>query len=247
MYRIHAGYHKCLTQYFMKVLRKMYNLGPFHDKYRHFESIEGVFYNNLDRYSVLSTNNFAIEPARIEGDFRISRFIRDPRDLIVSGYFYHKRGAEPWFRMKNPTSKYWEPLNGNVPEDMPDSLSFAEYLEGLDKEEGLIAEMKFRKHHLDSMRQWKADERIKLFKYEEIIGNEKKVFGEIFAHYGCSSLTQNMARFWAGKYRYKPKTTPKGHIRNPQPGQWKAHFTPKVEAYFNDNYGDLLELYQYPS
>lgn len=246
MYRIHAGYHKCLTQYYMKVLRKIYNWGRINDNYRHFESIEGVFYNNLERFRVLSTNNFRIEPDRIEGDFRISRFIRDPRDLIVSGYFYHKRGAEPWFRMKNPTAKYWEPLNGNVPEEMPENLSFAEYLTGLDKEEGLIAEMKFRKHHLESMRHWQEDERIKLFKYEEIIGNEVQVFKEIFEHYECSPLTQKMAQFWAKRYRYNGNKTMASHIRNPKPGQWEAHFTPKVKKYFRDNYEDLLDIYQYP-
>lgn len=245
MYRIHAGYHKCLTQYYMKVMRKLYNLGPGKDKYRHFESIEGVFYNNLHRYKVLSTNNFAIEANRIEGDFRISRFIRDPRDLIVSGYFYHKRGAEPWFRMKNPTAKYWEPLNANVPADMPDELSFSEYLQGLDKESGLLAEIEFRKHHLESMRNWSEDERIKLFKYEEILGREEEVFEEILTHYESSHFTKKLGKFWANRYKFKSKGKTQKHIRNPSPGQWQNHFTPKVEAFFMDNYGDLLEKYQY--
>jgi len=229
----------------MRVMGKLYNWGPGKDRYRHFESIEGVFYNNLDKYTVLSTNNFAIEPVRIKGDFRISRFVRDPRDLIVSGYFYHLRGAEPWFRMKNPTAKYWEPLNGNVPEAMPADLSFSEYLQGLSKEEGLLAEIEFRKYHLESMRNWPLDSRIKLFAYEDILGNEEKVFGEILAHYECSSLMQQAAKFFARKYRYRPNTSSKRHIRNPAPGQWKEHFTPKVKACFERNYGDILELYNY--
>ena len=245
MYRIHASYHKCLTQYYMRIMRKVFNWLPGKEAYRHFESIEGVFYNNLHRYKVLSTNNFRIEPERIDGDFRISRFIRDPRDLIVSGYFYHKRGAEPWFRMKNPTPKYWEPLNGNVPKDQPDHLSYAEYLGSLDKESGLLAEIEWRKHHFASMRNWLNDERVKLFRYEDILGNEVKVFEEIMEHYEMNGLTMKRVKHLADKYRFKSGGRKDKHIRNPKPKQWKEHFTPKVEAVFNEHYGDILELYGY--
>jgi pyruvate/2-oxoglutarate dehydrogenase complex dihydrolipoamide dehydrogenase (E3) component len=37
-------------------------------------------------------------------DIKVIRFIRDPRDLIISGYFYHKRGGEDWCDYKNPTT-----------------------------------------------------------------------------------------------------------------------------------------------
>jgi len=231
----------------MKVMRKLYNWGPGKDSYRHFESIEGVFYNNLDRYKVLSINYFGFDSNRIYGDFLISRFIRDPRDVLVFVYFFLKRGAEPWFRMKNPTAKYWEPLNGNVPVSMPANLSFSEFLQSLDIESGLLAEIEFRKHHLESMRNWEYDERIKLFKYEEILGREEQVFEEILDHYECSNFTKAMGKFWANKYKFKSKSKNQKHIRNPSPGQWKNHFTPKVEAFFMDTYGDLLEKYQYVS
>ena len=63
------------------------------EKYHHFAAIEGVFYNTYHRYELSSTNGFAVEVERLTSDFRISRFVRDPRDLVVSGYHYHKRGA----------------------------------------------------------------------------------------------------------------------------------------------------------
>ncbi|MEM6800544.1 MAG: sulfotransferase domain-containing protein [Bacteroidota bacterium] len=246
MYRIHASYHKCLTQYYMKVMRKIFNWLPGRERYRHFESIEGVFYNNLGRYKVLSTNNFRIELERLGGDFRLSRFIRDPRDLIVSGYFYHRRGAEPWFRMQNPTEKYWEPLNGHVPDQLTKEQSYTDYLQTLSKEEGLRAEIAFRKYHLESMRNWSNDERIKLFKYEEILGNEVEVFSEIMEHYGFSSNLVSLAKFWANKYRYKSPKAAHRHIRNPKPAQWREHFSPQLQKEFNEQYGDILETYGYP-
>ena len=214
------------------------------ERYRHFESIEGVFYNLCKNYTVTSTSGFAIDTARLDEDFRITRFVRDPRDLIVSGYHYHLRGAEPWFRMANPTNKYWEPINGNVPAGLSASQSYADYLSGLNQEDGLMAEIEFRKFHLDSFRHWPKDERIKLFKYEDILGNEKAVFSAIADHYELSRsekarVLKNAEKFSLGKVKNR------GHIRNPKPKQWKDHFTPKVSAYFNEHYADLLEMYNY--
>jgi len=147
--------------------------------------------------------------------------------------------------MKNPTPKYWEPLNGNVPKAQPDHLSYAEYLTSLDKEAGLLAEIEWRKHHFASMRNWLNDERVKLFRYEDILGNEVKVFEEIMDHYEMNGLTLKRVKHLADKYRFKSGGRKDKHIRNPQPKQWKEHFTPKVEAVFNEQYGDILELYGY--
>ncbi len=233
--------------YFIKVMSGLYNpLRVFPEKYRHFESIEGVFYNNLKNYKLLSTNGFAIDLSKLpeNEDFRITRFVRDPRDLIVSGYFYHKRGAEPWFRFKGPTLKYWSPINGNVPENFPSQTSFSEYLQNLSLEDGLIAEIEFRKFQLDSMRNWPNDERIKLFKYEEILGNEGQVFEQLLKFLEVPKIEQ-MAGIWlAKKHALKPNSKSK-HVRNASPGQWKDYFTPKVNNHFIDNYGDVLEILDY--
>ena len=93
MIRIHASYHKCLTMYFLRTANAALNTLSFSRKkqYEHFESIQGLFYNTMKQYYLCSINNFAPNIEKINGDFRLSRFVRDPRDLIVSGYFYHKK------------------------------------------------------------------------------------------------------------------------------------------------------------
>lgn len=245
MLRIHASFHKCLTMYYLNVMKGVYNRFRIKKRYRHFESLEGMFYNMQKNYRVISTNNFAIDLNRLEDDFRITRFIRDPRDLIVSGYFYHKRGAEPWFRQKNPTLKYWSPINANVPLNMPSGISYAEYLQQLPKEDGLLAEIEWRQFHLESLRQWFEDDRIKIFRYENIISNSEAVFDAIFQFYELSIFERKFGVFLAGRYSLKNKASKSKHIRNPQPGQWREHFTPKVETYFNNQYGDILELLSY--
>ena len=235
--------------YFINVMTNVFNknyLVRQKDEYHHFESIEGVFYNRVHRYKLCSTNSFAIETDRLSEDFRITRFIRDPRDLIISGYFYHKRGAEPWFRMKNPTNKYWNPINGNVPKGMLDKpeYSYADYLSSLNLEEGLLAEIEFRKFHLESMRMWKVDNRIKLFKYEDILSNEEEVFGQIADHLELSSGEKSKVLKQARKFSLKNQSKNK-HVRNPKANQWKEHFTDKVSGEFNRTYGDILDLYGY--
>lgn len=74
----------------------LYNrLRPWSERFRHYASLQEDFYRNLHRHRVISANGFAVDLDRLDGDYRIVRFIRDPRDLVVSGYFYHRRGAEP--------------------------------------------------------------------------------------------------------------------------------------------------------
>ena len=246
MLRIHSSFHKCLTMYFIRIMDMLYNKGRLRkDRYRHFESLEGMFYNLNKNYRINSTNNFAIDLNRLEDDFRITRFIRDPRDMIVSGYFYHKRGAEPWFRMKNPNAKYWAPINGNVPDGIKKGESYADLLQRLPIEEGLIAEIEFRKFHFESMLQWPEDERIKLFKYEEILGNEIETFRQIFDFYELSFFEKKMGLTLADLLSVKKLGGRSKHVRNASTGQWKEHFTPKVEDYFNSHYSKILDKYQY--
>ena len=232
--------------YFKNVMQSALNhyRTSLQKRYVHHESIEGVFYNRATRTYLNSINSFAIDIDRLDGDFKATRFIRDPRDLVVSGYFYHKRAAEPWFRMKNPTAKYWSPINGNVPVDMPADLSFAEYLNTLDQEAGLATEIEFRKHHLQSFRDWPDDERIKIFKYEEIIGNEVDTFKEICTHLQLSKTETFRVIRKAKKLAYK-KSSKNKHIRNPNSGQWREHFSEQQNKRFVDDYGDILERHGY--
>ena len=233
--------------YFIKVMSKLYNPSRLlRPRYKHFESIEGVFYNNLNKYRLLSVNGFAINIDHLPNDtpFRITRFVRDPRDLVISGYFYHKRGAEPWFRFKDPSLKYWSPINGCVPEQLPSKTSFSEYLQKVPLEEGLMAEIDFRRYHFESLRNWRNHEHIKVFKYEDIIHNEAAIFNEIFRFYEVSEIERQIGNFWAKKYALG-KVKGSKHIRNAEPSQWKKYFTPKVTRYFNEHYSDVIELLGY--
>ena len=243
---IHCSYHKCLTVYYGRVMRVLYDqILRFSQGYRHFNSRIENFYRESDNYRIASVNNHAIDLEKID-HFLISRFIRDPRDLVVSGYFYHKRGAEHWSNIVGPVEEDWKVVNGCIPEQMGKDHSFSTYLNRLNQEDGLIAEIDFRKNHFNSMWQWPTeDPRIKVFRYEDIIGNEQDVFADIFSFYGLSWPERKLGVMLARRFSAKRQIGSLEHIRNPKPRQWKETFTPKVNNYFEQRYGGLLERYGY--
>ena len=243
---IHCSYHKCLTVYYGRVMAWLYNrILRFGPGYRHFDSRIDDFYRDSPSYRIASINNRAIDLGRMS-DFRISRFVRDPRDLVVSGYFYHKRGAEKWCNFIGPTNDDWQALNGCVPEQMRKDQSYSAFLQSLGQEDGLIAEIDFRRNHFDSMLQWPADHpNIKLLRYEDILGNEQDVFADILSFYGLSWPERKLGVMLAKRFSAQGRGSMKKHIRNPKAGQWQEHFTPKVSNYFEQRYGELLERYGY--
>jgi hypothetical protein len=219
---------------------------PWSDGYRHFNSHLEEFYGGFHRYRVASVNNRALDLTRL-GRFRLSRFIRDPRDLIVSGYFYHRRGAEAWTTIENPTTDEWYFANGVVPEGLRAAgVSFAAYLQSLPEEEGLLAELEFRALHLESMAHWpETHPNIVTFRYEEVVGREAAAFRELFAFYELNPLERGLGAWFARRHSLRRRSGDP-HIRNPASGQWRRHFTPRVRRAFEANYAGLVEQLGYP-
>ena len=243
---IHCSYHKCLTKYYDKIMSVLYNrVSPFGEKYKHFKSNIDSFYSECNDYRISSINNHNLDFHRL-GDFRISRFIRDPRDLVVSGYFYHLRGAEKWCHIVSPDERDWIKVNGFIPVKMKTNDSFFSYLQNLNQEDGLIAEIDFRKHHFESMLNWPVDDhRIKTFRYEDLIGNEQDVFSKILSFYEVSWTERKIGAYLANKFSASKNHGQPQHVRDPRPKQWETCFTPKVEEYFNERYLTLLERLEY--
>ncbi len=245
--RVHASYHKCLTVYFQKVLSHLTRsrFGP-RGGYHHFDSRLELFYREVENYSVASVNNHAIDLERFD-DVRVTRFVRDPRDLVVSGYFYHKRAAESWCRIASPKDEDWLVVNGTIPEGLSGGQSFAEYLNELSIEEGMLAELEFRRRHFESMGAWPvSDPRVETYRYEDIINHEEAVFDRILRFFEFPFLTRRVATFHARRFRAKRRAVGSDHIRDPRSGQWREVFTPAVSRRFDEEYGDLIERLGYP-
>lgn len=245
---IHCSYHKCLTVYFRRVMHSVFNRClPWSLGYRHYNSHLDDFHDGFRKQRIASVNNRALDLGGL-GRFRISRFIRDPRDLVVSGYFYHKRGAEAWTHLESPTPADWYFANGFVPEGLAASerTSFARYLQSIPEEDGLLAELEFRRYHFESMADWPDQHPdIVTYRYEEIVGDEARVFRELFAFYGLSTLERTLGNFFAKRYSFR-KIAADPHVRNPASGQWRRHFTPRVRQAFDARYAGLIKQLGYP-
>jgi hypothetical protein len=233
--------------YFQKVVGRMCRspLGPG-GPYRHFNGRIDEFYRECESHVIASVNNHALDLDRFD-DVRVTRFIRDPRDLIVSGYFYHKRSAEKWCDIVDPGEQGWLDRPGQTAAASA-GRSFARYLNDESLEDGLLAELGFRRRHFDSMRRWNAsDPRVELFRYEEILGNEVEVFDRIFRFYELPFYSRGIGRHYARKFCASKRASRSTHIRDARAGQWRKIFTSKVVNRFNDEFGDLLEALGYPA
>ena len=244
--RVHAGYHKCLSEYSKKVYRRTCKSWLLPEaSFRHYYHRADVFYSDCANQTIASISGQGLDLDRF-ADIKVVRFIRDPRDLLVSGYFYHKRGAEHWCALENPTDIDWKMVNGAVPDALPPNTSLTAYLNQIPLEDGLLAELEFRRFHYDSMLAWpESDPRVRLFRYEDILGNETAVYNSIFDFFGFSLPVRLVGKHYAKKFRAGARSSNKKHIRNPSSGQWRQYFTPKVHQLFNERYSRLLVRYGY--
>lgn len=244
MQLVHCSYHKCLTRYFKNIFNGLNDIPGY--GYKHFMSRLPQFYEDKGKFTVSSVNNHFVDKLNFTEEVRLSRFIRDPRDLVVSGYFYHKRGAEAWTTWKNVDDKNWALVNGVVPTGMNLEESFSGYLNRVSLEDGLIAQIEFRKNHFESMRKWDTNnDLILLLKYEDILCNELENFSRLLDFYGFEHEIKQRLLERVMKMNAQNMQGKTAHIRNPRPGQWRDYFTEKVMKFFNERYEDIILDYAY--
>ena len=93
--RVHCGFHKCLTMYSRKIYRRASIalalspavLGARKTGFRHFFHRKDVWLENCHRFGISSLSGHALDLDRFD-DIKVVRFIRDPRDMVISGYYY---------------------------------------------------------------------------------------------------------------------------------------------------------------
>lgn len=229
---MHAVFNRCL---------------PWSGGYHHYNSHLADFYQTFGAHRVASVNNRGLDLERL-GMFRLSRFLRDPRDLVVSGYFYHRRGAETWVTIDSPTAEDWYFANAVVPDALrAHGGSFAEYLQSVPEEEGLLAELELRRAHFESMITWPASHPdIVTYRYEETVGHETQVFRDLFDFYRLSPMERRLGLLFVRRYSLRSRR-PDHHVRDPAPGQWRRHFTPRVRQAFDAQYAGLVKQLGYPA
>lgn len=223
---IHCCHHKVGTSWFTNVLNGIaeeYNL-----------QFQACNQNELKKNTDIFLQDHSALDFSTLPPYRGSHLIRDPRDVVISGYFYHLWTSEEWVHI--PKEKY-----GN--------MSYQQYLKSLDKEQGIIVEMeRFFNFPLQDMLAWDySNPNIIEVKYEDIINNERKVFYEIFKHYEFQEFAINKAISIAEKYSFKQvakrnigETKVFSHMRSGKPKEWQTFFSEKHKKYCKKLMGDAL-------
>jgi hypothetical protein len=163
----HVCYHRCMTLLFTRLLSYCSNIFsvPFEvNPSLSLVESEGIYLNNQGNASIP-------EDLSLRG----SHIIRDPRDLIVSAYFYHLRTTESW--CITPKAEHT---------DLPSNVSYQQHLRSLDIEEGLIYEMNHVSGSMiERMCSWDySDGRFLNLRFENVIGNEVSTIQKVLIWYG---------------------------------------------------------------
>lgn len=223
---VHCCYHKVGTAWFIRVLRSIaryYGL-----------NFQCCIQSNLNR----NTDIFMEYMSRVDMEklpkYVGSHMIRDPRDIVISAYFYHLWTEEEW---------------AHIPRKSLNDLSYQQYLNSLNREDGLIAEMKGTSYEvIEEMSKWDYhNPNFIEFKYEDLIQNEPVVFQQIFQHYGFSKAAIKNCLQIAEKFSFKNKSKrskgtidKKSHLRSGRIGEWQEVFTERQKEHFKELFGDVL-------
>ncbi len=116
----------------------------------------------------------------------VTVFVRDPRDFLISGYHYHKRGREFWCQINDPNEDDWREVNGSIDHNFKNTkTNFSNYLKSLDQGHGMIAELNFRKKHFEALDGWLslADPRVIIIPYECILESGVSTFSKLATHH----------------------------------------------------------------
>ena len=166
----------------------------------------------------------------LPGNYRGLHLIRDPRDVIVSGAFYHQKSSEAW--LQEPRRKF----------------QGQSYQRALNQRESLEAKIRFEMEHagastIHEMLTWNyANRQFIEVKYEELIQDESLVlFREIFTFlvYPESWMDSLLGIAYENSL-FSGSVKQSGHVRSGLPRQWEQYFTPELRQRFLELFGDAL-------
>ena len=272
------SHHKCATGWTGSILREL----CFHTGHR-FRTAHGPQqYGDVgslrawvrqEDVEFLAYTNAEIDEAEALPSHLGFHVVRDPRDVLVSGYFSHK--------------------NSHPTENWPELEAHREVLQSVSKEEGLLKEIKFSRPFLTAMREWDYDqEHVLELKMENLTQDPDTQFRRVLRHLGLYDTGQaggllQKGRQYANRLVYKlhhevplplprqiakestvhpdvldaileahrfekltggrskGEANPDSHLRKGEPGDWQNHFTDRVQQAFETEYGDIVEKLGY--
>ena len=223
---VHCAHHRVGSAWFTRVLSAIaeeYGLRFQNCKQAELRRGTDVF---LEDHSLVDLTRLPVH--------RGSHMVRDPRDVVVSRYFFHLWTKETW---------------AHAPQPEYDGRSYLEYLNSLDQEAGILAEIdKFVDYGLGHMANWNYQNQDFLeLRYEDLIRDEDGEFRRLFLHYGFSPAAVERSTQIAKQFSFERQTKRKvgqvearSHLRSGRPGEWRDVLSDRQKARCKEVFGDVL-------
>lgn len=248
---VHFGYHKAMTSFFHKVfidiaplLRREY-FHAFNNLFKFYEKLA-----SMGSEGILCLNNHPAQTFLLP-NYVGSHIVRDPRDLLVSGYKYHLWSEESWVNIpiSNAMSKKLKINKYGL--HLKQDESYRQLLNRVDKDLGYQLEFNWRQPHFTQMQNWDYENpNIIEVKYEDIFQNENVWFQKIFKHYGVPDILLDVCLKIVEKHSFKVlqkqgNIGDKKHARIGSPGQWKEELPGTVAKKLLYKYTPLMTKLNY--
>lgn len=159
-------------------------------------------------------------------NYKVFFITRDPRDAVVS-----------WFY----SAKYSHAMMSVIPE-------MRAHLVQVSKDDGMkyIIDKLCEFGYFDAQRSWHASGE-KVYRYEMIARDHRAFLGELFEYLeiripeGKFSRLCDDVSFSKKAGREQGEENKMAHYRKGVEGDWKNHFTPEIQEYFDQKVGPLVE------
>ena len=219
---VHCGYHKSGTVWVRQVLLSVIRAYGL----RHQEARTAPIRPRTDVAFYPDAGTFRRQ--QLGGrPFRGSHLVRDPRDLVVSGYEYHLVTDEAWTRR---------------PDDKYGGLSYQALLRSLNEHEGLMAEIDWISGATaEAMARWDYGQPEFLeLRYEDAFADEQATFEKLFRWYGVDEEAIALALDTVDRVSLKRGGALPNHARSGRPGEWRSRLASDHIERFKELTGDLV-------
>jgi len=180
-------------------------------------------------FDIFFQNHSAFDFSRLPVEYRGVHVIRDPRDVIVSGCFYHQKASEAWLHVER------EEFGGLTYQQKMNSLPSVD--------DQLMFEME---HHGDPIRDMVAWSYSNLnfleVRYEDLRADTSlTLFRRIFTFLGFpAEVIPRLLRIAHDNSLFSGRVRNSVHVRSGDVGQWRRYFKPAHRVRFLELFGDAL-------